>query len=239
MSSCPGRVEEISAFLDGELAADEELELRRHLDACDVCAAWRAHLEALSRGVASSLGRERAPRTLANRVERLRPPAWPRRAVAGVATAAALVAAALLLGRTNGGDTAALQLIEDHRRLVSGESALAIPSSDPSEVARGLSARLPFQVAVADVAGASLRGGQDCSLAEGRAAYVQYERDGERVSVFVAPHLARGPGAEPCRSVAGQTLCTFAGPRETVAVVASRLETAQAFQRAAWIVGSP
>lgn len=238
MASCPDRFEEISAFLDGELASDEELELRRHLDACDPCAAWRAHLEALSRGVARSLGRERAPRTLANRVERLQPPVWRRRAMAGFATAAALVGAALLLSRTDGGDAAAVQLMEDHRRLVSGETALAVPSSNPSEVARWLSARLPFQVAVADVAGASLRGGQDCSLAEGRAAYVQYEREGERISVFVAPHLTPGPLGKPCRTVAGETLCTFTGPRETVAVVASP-ETAHAFQKAVWIVGSP
>ena len=238
MSSCPGRVEEISAFLDGELVSDEELELRRHLDACDVCAAWRACLESLSRGVASSLGRERAPRTLANRIERLRPPTSRRRVVAGLATAAALVGAALLLSPTDGGDAAAVRLIEDHRRLISGETSLAVPSSDPSEVARGLSARLPFRVAVADVAGASLRGGQDCSLTEGRAAYLQYEHEGERISVFVAPHLTPGPRGEPCRTVAGETLCTFAGPRETVAVVASP-ETAHAFQKAAWIVGSP
>lgn len=238
MSSCPGRVEEISAFLDGELASHEELEIRRHLDACSVCTAWRAQLEALSRGVASSLGQERAPRTLAHRVQRLQPPAWRPRAVAGVA-AAAFVGAALLLSRTNGGEASAIQLIEDHRRLVSGETALSVPSSDPGEVAQGLSARLPFRVGVADVAGASLRGGQDCSLAEGRAAYVQYEREGERVSVFVAPHLSPGAGAEPCRTVAGETLCTFAGARQTVAVVAPRAETAQAFQNAAWIVGSP
>lgn len=238
MSSCAGRVEEISALLDGELASDEELELRRHVDTCEVCAAWRTHLEAFSRGMAGSLGRERAPRTLAHRVARLEPSAWRRWTAAGIATAAALVGAALLLGRTNGGEASASRMVADHRRLASGEAALAVPSSDPSEVARDLSARLPFRVVVADVAGARLRGGQDCSLNEGRAAYVQYERGGERVSVFVAPYLTPGRGDEPCRAVAGETLCTFAGPRQTVAVVARRPETALAFQRAAWIVGS-
>jgi anti-sigma factor RsiW len=143
------------------------------------------------------------------------------------------------LDHADPGDAAAVRLVEDHRRFVSGETALAVPSSDPGAVARGLSARLPFQVAVAEVAGAQLRGGQDCSLAEGRAAYLQYEREGERVSVFVAPRLTPGAGAEPCRTVAGVTLCTFAGPRETVAVVGPRPETARAFRSAARIVGSP
>lgn len=239
MHSCPGRLEEISALLDGELGHDEELELRRHLDACEVCAAWRTHLEGLSKGVAASLGRERAPRTLAHRVGRLQPPGWRRWAAAGVAAAAVLVGAVVLLGRPAADDAAAIQLVEDHRRLVSGQTALAVPSSDASEVARGLSARLPFRVVIAEVAGASLRGGQDCSLTQGRAAYVQYESEGERVSVFVAPHLLAGTGEDPCRTVGGETLCTFSGPGQTVAVVAPRPETARAFQRAAWIVGSP
>jgi anti-sigma factor RsiW len=239
MASCSGRLEEISAFLDGELCADEELELRRHLDACDVCAAWRMQLEALSKSVAGSLRQERAPRTLANRVARLRPPARRRRAGAAAAAAAALVGAALLVDRNGAGDGAAARLVGDHRRLVAPETALAVLSSDPDAVARGLSARLPFPVAVAEVEGARLRGGQDCSLAEGRAAYLQYEREGERVSVFVVPSLLPASGAEPCRSLAGVTLCTFAGPRETVAVVASRPETAHAFRSAAWVVGSP
>lgn len=67
-SSCPGRLEEISALVDGELAPDEELELRRHADECATCTAWRAQLEALSASVARSLGRERAPHALSERV---------------------------------------------------------------------------------------------------------------------------------------------------------------------------
>jgi len=34
MSVCRGQLEAVSAFLDGELPPEEELELRRHLDGC-------------------------------------------------------------------------------------------------------------------------------------------------------------------------------------------------------------
>lgn len=240
MSSCEGRLEALSALLDGELDPEEELELRRHVDTCEACRAWRAQLDGLSTAVARSIGRERAPRQLALRVRRLETVSWRHRAAAGAAAAAAVLFAALVLfGRTPPGDGSAALLVDDHHRFVSGASALAVPSSDPGAVSRELAEKLPFQVAVAEVEGAHLRGGHDCSLPEGRAAYLQYEHEGERVSVFVAPHLTPHPGTEPCRTVAGETLCTFAGPRQTVAVVARRPETALAFENAAWIVESP
>lgn len=237
MSSCEGRLEALSALLDGELAPDEELELRRHVDTCGACQAWRTRLDGLSTAVAHSIGRERAPRQLAFRVRRLEAVSWRGRAAAAMAAAAVLVGALVLFGRAPEEAGSASLLIEDHHRFVSGASALAVPSSDPGAVSSGLAAKLPFRVAVARVEGAQLRGGHDCSLPEGRAAYLQYEREGERVSVFVAPHLRAGSGAEPCRSLAGETLCTFAGSRQTVAVVARRPETALAFQKAAWIEG--
>ncbi len=284
MPSCPGRIEDISAFLDGELDRDEELELRRHLDDCELCAAWHHRLELFSEGLARSLGRERAPASLARRVGVLRRPNRSQQIAIGLAGVAALVAVTLLLGRTidggraelsheslvdagsgsgsNPNAAAALQLIEDHHRWTSGETALAVSSSDASEIARGLSARLPFQIGVAGIVGASLRGGQDCSLAEGRAAYLQYERAGELVSVFVAPRLMTGTDGGPdgdgngneqgdeqgkgrnageasCRWIGDDTLCTFRRSGQTIAVVAARPETARSFERAAWIVDPP
>lgn len=237
MASCQGRLEALSAFLDDELAPEEELELRRHVDVCDTCRAWQVQLEALSTGVADSIGRERAPQPLVHRVRRLQTSSWRVRAVVSAAVGAAFLSALVFLGRMPASDASASRLVEDHLRFVSGETTLALVSSDRAAVARGLAARLPFQVAIAEVAGAQLLGGQDCSLPGGRAAYLQYEYQGERVSVFVAPsRLPPAPGVEPCRSVAGATLCTFAGPRQTLAIVASRLGSAQAFRRAAWIV---
>jgi len=37
MTPCTKTLEDLSAFIDGELAPEEELALRRHLDACSSC----------------------------------------------------------------------------------------------------------------------------------------------------------------------------------------------------------
>jgi len=257
MAECPGRHEAISALLDGELTAGEELELRRHLDHCPRCAAWRACLGALSAGVARSLGRERAPQALGERVGDLA----PRGAVGGriLALAAAVLVAGVLAGPHPDVSTATF-LVRDHARLVAAGAALAVPSSDPGEVAQVLSERLPFRIEVAEVPGARLRGGHDCSIRGHRAAYLQYELAGEqgrrgaggvaavppgapersqRISVFVFPGSDPPPGllasgaASPCRSLGGASVCAFAAGGETVGVVADSPVAARSFRRAA------
>lgn len=239
MTECRGRVEASSALMDGELAPDEELELRRHLDVCATCAAWQRQLEALSTGVASSLRRTRAPRGLVREIARLA----PRRARTGaigaslLAAAAAAVAALVILPRT---ELTSRLLLDDHRRLVSGTEQLAVPSSDPNEVARDLGGRLPFRIEVERVAGAELRGGHPCTLRGRKAAYLQYERRGEPISVFVIPGTVRaGAGPGRCERIDGESLCAFAGPHETLAVVASSTELAQSFRTAAHVVQAP
>lgn len=241
MSECRGRLEAVSALVDGELAPEEELELRLHLDACEVCAAWRHQLEALSAGLASSLGRERAPRTLAWQVERLAPRRRQRGAFAAVLAGASAAAAAIALWLVlPPNELASELLLDDHRNLVSGRTALAVPSSDPSEVARDLAERLPFRIEVAPVAGAELRGGHACRLKGLRAAYLQYLRRGEAVSVFVIPGSVRtGAGPDRCTQLEGRSLCAFAGAHETLAVVASSAEVAQAFRGSAHVVERP
>ncbi len=240
MASCDGRLEEVSALLDGELDGEQELELRRHLDVCDVCTAWRMQLEALSASVAASLGRERAPRSLAHRVDRLPVgTALGTRVLvplAGVAAVATLSWLGLTLLRPLPAFEEAL--LRDHQRLVAGGVALAVPSSDPSEVARRLGELLPFGIAVEAVKGARLRGGHACTLQGLRAAYLQYERGGEPVSVFLYPRDAPGRGVAAsqdgsCRALGETSLCAFEGTDEIVTVVASSPVAARAFRHAA------
>lgn len=241
MPSCAGRLEEISALLDGELAGDEELELRQHLDECAICAAWRVRLEALSACVARSTGRERAPRALTERVSRLA----PRRIVRGAPAAAALagVLGALgLLALWSAGPVHSFEeaLLEDHHRLVTGETALEVSSPDPAVVANALGDRLPFRIEVARVADARLRGGHACQVKGRHAAYLQYERSGERVSVFAYPRS--GTTSEHgwrCRSLGGESVCAFDGTDQTVSVVASTPEAARDFRAAIRVVSMP
>ncbi len=239
MTECRGRLEAVSAMLDGELLPEEELDLRRHVDTCEVCAAWRRQLEALSAGVAASLGRERAPRALTQEIEKLAPRRGRLGAIAaGLAAASATaVVLVMLLPR---GELASGLFVDDHRKLISGRTALAVPSSDLGEVARGLSERLPFRIEVEPIAGAELRGGHDCTLRGQRAAYLQYERRGEPVSVFVLPGSVRTSArAESCERIGGESLCAFSGLHETLTVVASSHEAARAFRTAAHVVARP
>jgi anti-sigma factor RsiW len=240
MARCDGRLEQVSALLDGELDGEDELELRRHLDVCDVCTAWRMQLEALSASVAASLGRERAPRSLAHRVDRLAVGTAPGTRVlvtlAGVAAVATLSWLGLTLLRPVPDFEKAL--LRDHQRLVAGGVALAVPSSDPSEVARRLGELLPFGIAVEAVEGARLRGGHACTLQGLRAAYLQYERGGEPVSVFLYPRQSprRGVAASrdgSCRALGETSLCAFEGADEIITVVASSPVAARDFRDAA------
>jgi anti-sigma factor RsiW len=239
MTDCRGRLEELSALIDGELGVEEEIGLRRHLDGCDECAAWRSQLDALSRRIATCAGRERAPHALVAQLAQLRQPSgWRRPALA--AGAAGLLGGVVLLGHA--GEDRESALFEDHHRLVSGATALAVESSDPKVVVAGLGPKLPFHIAVAEVEDAEIRGGHACSLPGGPAAYLQYERGGERVSVFVSPTptAPRDTSArEACKQVEGEAVCTYIGPRETVAIVASRPEMARPFRQSARIVKSP
>lgn len=238
--SCPGRVEALSALLDGELEREEELELRRHLERCERCAAWRAELEGLSGALARELRRERAPRRLGERVARLAPrrvsplrgPERPRAALAlgaGVLLAAGLAAAWALHPRPS----FEAALVADHRKLVSGRVALDAAASDPRTVERVLAARLPFSVELGTVPGAKLLGGHACHLAGRDAAYLQFERGGERVSVFAFPRAEmRRVGGPRCRLVGGASLCEWDAPGHTVAVVSSDPSAVASFESA-------
>lgn len=239
-TECRGRPEDLSALLDGELTATEELELRRHLDTCAACQTWRQQLTALSSGIAACLGRERAPRSLARRIEALAPRRMRREIRAAAGVAAAALAASLLFLLPGSELPAERLLLADHHEFVSGGTALAVPSSDPREIERGLAARLPFAVQVRAVAGAELRGGHACSIEGKRAAYLQYVRAGEPISVFVFPSSGRDAGVEtPCSEFGDESVCAFGGPHERLAIVASSPERAQAFREAARVVARP
>jgi anti-sigma factor RsiW len=239
MDRCEGRLEEISALSDGELGGEQELELRRHLDTCETCAAWRTQLEALSANVAASLGRERAPVSLAHRVDRLAVGTAPgtRVLVPLAAAVAALTLSWLGFALLRSAASTERALLRDHERLVAGRTALAVPSADPSEVAQRLGELLPFGIAVEAVKGARLRGGHACTLQGLRAAYLQYERGGEPVSVFLYPRGTQGRdvAASPdgsCRAFGETSVCAFEGTDEIVTVVASSPAAARDFRHA-------
>lgn len=222
-ADCPGRVEELSALVDDELDADTELELRRHLDACSKCEALHGDLEALSAALVTTVGRTRAPRELTRRVLARRPTRF--RPAIQVSAAIILLASALFWGSRGGGFSDA-RMVSDHRSLVATRQSLDIRSSDAKVVARELGERLPFQIELASATDAHLRGGQPCQIGGIDAAYLQYERQGELISVFAYPRGRSGEVKGPrCRDFGEVRLCSWERDEQTVTVVGSRAAT--------------
>jgi anti-sigma factor RsiW len=226
---CSRRWEEISALLDGELEPQAELDLRRHLDSCEVCAGWRAYLRALSQAAAGA-HLARAPSSLVRRVREMAPRGRSWSTFGGTAAALGLVAAVGLWLTQAAGDRLEEAILSDHHRLVAGGMPLHVRTSEPAVLRAALSSRLPFEVDVGVTHDAALVGGRACSLAGVPAAYLQFERGGEVVSVFA--YRTRGsprPAATRCEDSAGERVCVREAPEETVVVVASRAETASEF----------
>jgi len=220
MADCPGRVDELSAWVDGELDAEGELELRRHLDACSMCEALRGDFEALSAALATTVGQTRAPRELARRVM-ARGPSRSRPALQVSAVIAIL--GAVLIWAPLGDPSPDARMVSDHRRLVGAVQSLDVPSSDAEVVAKGLGERLPFRIELASASDAQLRGGHACQVRGVDAAYLQYERQGELISVFAQPGgLAGGPSGPRCRDLGDERLCSWERDGQTVTVVGSR-----------------
>ena len=64
MTYCTTTIGELSAYTDGELAAEEELLLRRHLKECPACRQMTGILAALTESVTSSVETYPLPRAL-------------------------------------------------------------------------------------------------------------------------------------------------------------------------------
>lgn len=218
-TECPGCVEALSALMDGELDAAGELDLRRHLDACSVCEALRGDLEELSVALTTTVGRTPAPRALARRLTARRP--GRSLSTIGVSAAIVMLAAAIVWG-LRGDGSADADMVSDHRRLIAATQSLDLPSSDAKLVARGLGERLPFRIEFASASDAHLRGGHACRIRGVDAAYLQYERHGELISVFAhlggTPERTSGPR---CRDLGGERLCSWVSDGQTVTVVGS------------------
>ncbi|MFQ5504538.1 MAG: anti-sigma factor family protein [Planctomycetota bacterium] len=219
-ADCPGRVEELSALVDDELVAEGELEIRRHLDTCPTCEALHGDLEALSAALETTAGRTRAPHELARRVMRQRP---TRFRPATQVSAAVIMLAAVLIWGSRADRSSDARMVSDHRSLVDAVESLDVRSSEAEVVANELGQHLPFRIELASAADAQLRGGQPCQIGGIDAAYLQYERQGEVISVFAYPGGRSGDVKEPrCRDFGEERLCSWERDEQTVTVVGSR-----------------
>ena len=102
--SCDDRIEQISALLDGELAAADLAALTAHIATCADCARTLAELGGLRAALAEAVPEEPVAAEFAARIERLlQPPPrravlpWPVRRDGGWFAAGVAIAAMILL----------------------------------------------------------------------------------------------------------------------------------------------
>lgn len=232
-------------WVDGVAEAAEGLDLRLHLDACPACAddvARQAEVRQALRASADEL-RGAAPEHLRQRVADLvagaaarpaahvlpmpaRPAArgrlvwrWiPRSAAAAVLLAVAGVVAVGALAPRGG--VLAAQLALDHLKcLVVAPTSPRVVAED---VERQWAAQRGWSITVApstEEHGLRLVGLRTCLYHDGHMAHVLYERDGERVSLFVMPHRE---GAAASLDVLGQQTRTWSHDGRTYALVTDR-----------------
>jgi len=198
MMPCTKTFEDLSAFVDGEMAPEEELALRRHLDTCISCQGAMKTLSALKETVARTAEVHPLPRSLRGTLP-VHPPE-PRRwtffpfsqtSRVGLVFALILIAFAAGSGITRQKRTVMNQhgplmqaLVAYHIDSLSRPSDLGITATDPGVVEAWFQEHVPFPVRVASPNNAHLLGGSVSSFLGQPVALAVYERDGKRISLF-------------------------------------------------------
>ncbi|MBZ5723838.1 MAG: anti-sigma factor [Acidobacteriia bacterium] len=200
--------------MDGELDLRSQLEIERHIEKCEACAAVYqvqqrvrsaiAHPSlyfqapaGLDRKIASALRKaERAGRSPLGK-------SWPKLwRAAGVAAAFAIAAAviwmAVVLPRRSSEDLIARDVVASHVRSLMPGHLTDVPSSDQHTVKPWFNGRLDFSPPVKDLAaeGFPLVGGRLDYLAQAPVAAAVYRRRQHYINLFMWPE-SRGGSAKP------------------------------------------
>jgi anti-sigma factor RsiW len=193
----------LDAYLDGELAGGQRLEVERHLACCPACRSHAREADAFRAFFRAGAPRYRAPEQLrASVVAALRPertlPGPGRkfwRAASLYAAAVLVVSLCLYLSLSltiflpDGDKPWCDAAVLDHARSVAANHLVDVASGDHQLVKSWLGARLPFSPPVFDlpVSGYHLIGGRVGILEKQPVAVVVYRREKEVVSLFCWP----------------------------------------------------
>ncbi len=184
---CAGIRRFVDTYLDGEFAETDRTEFEDHLAECDSCrkmvkaqAQWKEAIKvagpresapaALRNRVKRSIAREAAPRVAPYR-------RWATR-VLPVAAAGGLLGT-LIFSRVHWSPVAA-DVIAKHQRTLPIEIA-----GGPEQVKKWYLDKVDFPVRPPQMPQAVLRGGRLSSVGEHQAAYLVYDINGNKVSVFI------------------------------------------------------
>ncbi|PTL80971.1 anti-sigma factor [Vitiosangium sp. GDMCC 1.1324] len=188
----------LSAYLDGEATPLPRGDVERHLESCPACAREAEDLRNLRSVVRSAYVPAAVPAGLRRSVESLRADRRPRRRLVALGGALAALAAALVVFLVPGSTAKASSLAEaavlTHEGLEQGLLPLDVAERDPTRLSSLLSERLPFQVVLPKLDDSTLKldGARMVTLDGAYAAVVSYRREGEPVSLAIAPRPYAG-----------------------------------------------
>jgi anti-sigma factor RsiW len=240
MTGCELPLEMLSAYVDGQLETDDELQVRRHLDGCAQCRDLLEGLSALNDAAASTSEVHPLPHSLRERLNRLGASRerhsggwfWTIPALAAVVFLALALVRSSQRSNANAVDQLALALVEDHARYLEIPDGIQVASDDPAQVSASFRSRLGFSATLPQLSNTDLLGGRFCWLQGHKALLAFYRSDGKRLSVFVLDRedLARNHlQTEGCRIVGGYRVCLFPRNAEVIAMVAQKGQADRVF----------
>jgi mycothiol system anti-sigma-R factor len=194
----------LDAYLDGELAAEEQVQLREHLAGCGDCGPEVAVLERLREGIRQSAPIYRAPEALRSRIRfalrreatAVGAPAMLRAAPGWLAYAASILLAVavgsggtfVILGERQE-DAIAAEVIDSHLRSLLGTHLTDVASSDRHTVKPWFAGRSDLSPPAVDLApdGFPLVGARLDLIAGKPVPALVYRRREHVINVFVLP----------------------------------------------------
>jgi mycothiol system anti-sigma-R factor len=189
---CAGIQRFVDTYLDGEFAETDRVEFEEHLAQCEACRLKvRAQAE-WKRAIKAAAPHERAPAALRNRVQRsigreggremrsAQPASFRRWATRVLPVAAAGgILGTLIFSKVHWSPVAA-DVIAKHQRNLPIEI-----SGGPDQLKKWYADKVDFPVRPPQLPQAALRGGRLSSVGEHQAAYLVYDINGSKVSVFI------------------------------------------------------
>ena len=221
--------EQVTAYVDGQLAGDARAALEAHLTACPAC----REQEAFERGLRARLRALPAlevPFGLETRVRRRVRSARTRHPRRWLAAAAVLVVG--LLWIRSAPAFVAWELARDHAHCF-GKKALPakVWTDEPERAAawfRGEGVQIPYVPASAG--GLSLVGARRCPLLDRRVGHLYYSSEEGHASLYVVPGTVRFEGDYRV-SPGGRQVHLFRAGGATLAVVSDDAKVVSAFRK--------
>lgn len=226
--TCREFLSAVDPYLDDELTVVETLRVHGHLLFCEACRKAMESEAFLRSLIAADAAGEQAPHSLSERVRQHvaaasslvpasrpgpRRPLLTRAVLAGVAMLGLVLAIVLIPGGRGPDDLSPLAAEVAAKHLLYGvgkEAARDLATSEAPRMAAWLEGPLGFSVKLPRLArpGERLVGGRVLSVADAPAAYLLYERDGARISLFITRPRPFGRGSGDTLMVEGVELYT-------------------------------